>query len=153
MIAKPERVRRMSKPFNFITEYETEPFCRISDRQYPQATGALIAENLQELVQSHPSIGFWMCYHRLRMKGFNWNHKRVYRMYCQMQLNIRRRARKRLPARVKQTLYRPESANKVWSVDFMSDSLWDGRKFRLPNIIDDYNREVLSIEADTSFQL
>jgi putative transposase len=140
----------MSKPFNFITEYETEPFCRISDRQYPQATGALIAEKLQELVQSHPSIGFWMCYHRLRMKGFNWNHKRVYRMYCQMQLNIRRRARKRLPARVKQTLYRPESANKVWSVDFMSDSLWDGRKFRLLNIIDDYNREVLSIEADTS---
>jgi putative transposase len=113
-------------------------------------TGALIAEKLQELIQAHPTIGFWMCHHRLRMKGYKWNHKRVYRMYCQMQLNIRRRARKRLPARVKQTLYRPESTNKVWSIDFMSDSLWDGRKFRLLNIIDDYNREVLSIEADTS---
>lgn len=71
-------------------------------------------------------------------------------MYCQMRLNIRRRARKRIPIRVKQTLYRPEGANRVWSLDFMSDSLWDGRKFRLLNIIDDFNREVLSIEADTS---
>ena len=71
-------------------------------------------------------------------------------MYCQMKLNIRRRARKRLTVRVKQTLFRPESTNKVWSIDFMSDSLWDGRKFRILNIIDDYNREVLSIEADTS---
>jgi len=113
-------------------------------------TGEMIAEKLQEMVQSHPAIGFWMCYHRLRLKGYKWNHKRVYRMYCQMKLNIRRRTRKRLPVRVKQTLFRPESTNKVWSIDFMSDSLWDGRKFRILNIIDDYNREVLSIEADTS---
>lgn len=113
-------------------------------------TGELIAEKLQEMVQRHPAIGFWMCHHRLRLKGHKWNHKRVYRMYCQMKLNIRRRARKRLPVRVKQTLFRPESTNKVWSIDFMSDSLWDGRKFRILNIIDDYNREVLSIEADTS---
>jgi putative transposase len=116
----------------------------------PDCTGEQIADQLQELVQQHPAIGFWMCHHRLRLKGFKWNHKRVYRMYCQMRLNIRRRARKRIPIRVKQTLYRPESANRVWSLDFMSDSLWDGRKFRLLNIIDDFNREVLSIEADTS---
>jgi len=67
-----------------------------------------------------------------------------------MGLNIRRRAKKRLPARVKQTLFHPEQMNQVWSIDFMSDSLWDGRKFRLLNVIDDYNREVLWMEADTS---
>ncbi len=67
-----------------------------------------------------------------------------------MKLNIRRRAKKRLPARVKQALFRPERVNQVWSVDFMNDSLWDGRRFRLLNIIDDFNREVLAVEVDTS---
>jgi putative transposase len=67
-----------------------------------------------------------------------------------MKLNIRRRAKKRLPERVKQPLMVPSAPNQVWSIDFMSDCLTDGRKFRLLNIIDDFNRESLAVEADTS---
>lgn len=67
-----------------------------------------------------------------------------------LKLNIRRRYKKRLPARVKQALFQPASINEVWSIDFMSDSLWDGRKFRVLNVIDDYNREMLAMEADFS---
>lgn len=67
-----------------------------------------------------------------------------------MNLNIRRRARKRLPERVKQPLAVPTAPNQVWSIDFMSDALIDGRKFRLLNVLDDFNRESLAMEADTS---
>jgi putative transposase len=114
-----------------------------------KSDGAII-ESLTILTEQHPSIGFWKCYYRLKNKGYHWNHKRVYRVYTNLRLNIRRRARKRLPARIKQSLFQPLEKNIVWSIDYMNDSLWDGRRFRLLNIMDDYNREVLAIEADTS---
>lgn len=105
---------------------------------------------LQQLIEKHPAIGFWQSYFRLRRKGFTWNHKKVYRVYTSLKLNIRRRFKKRLPTRVKQALFQPETINQVWSIDFMSDSLWDGRRFRVLNIIDDYNREMLVMDPDFS---
>lgn len=109
-----------------------------------------VIKALSAIVEQHPAIGFWQAYHRLRLSDHTWNHKRVYRVYTAMKLNIRRRAKKRLPARVKQKLFVPEAANQVWSLDFMHDSLWNGRTYRLLNVIDDFNRQVLWIEADTS---
>jgi putative transposase len=109
-----------------------------------------IQDALTAVVGKHPAIGFWQSYYRFRNKGYSWNHKRVRRIYRQMKLNIRRRAKKRLPERVKQPLVIPSAANQTWSIDFMSDALTDGRKFRLLNILDDYNRESLAIEVDTS---
>jgi putative transposase len=118
-------------------------------KQKPKADEAVI-DQLNALIEKHPAIGFWQSYYRIRRQGFVWNHKKVYRVYTAMKLNIRRRSKKRLPERVKQALYQPATINEVWSIDFMSDTLWDGRRFRLLNIIDDYNREVLHIETDLS---
>jgi putative transposase len=109
-----------------------------------------IQDALTDLVSKRPAIGFWQSYYRFRNSGKPWNHKRVRRIYRMMNLNIRRRAKKRLPARVKQPLVVPTAANQTWSIDFMSDALIDGRKFRLFNVLDDFNRESLAIEVDTS---
>jgi len=109
-----------------------------------------VIDKLHELVEKHPAIGFWQSYYRIRRQGHIWNHKRIYKVYTMLRLNIRRRKKKRLPARVKQALFKPTEPNIVWSIDFMSDSLWDGRTFRLLNIVDDFNRELLHIEPDLS---
>lgn len=109
-----------------------------------------LQDALTALTTKHVAIGYWQCCYRLWNKAHWWNHKRIYRVYKDMKLNIRRRAKKRLPERVKQPLMVPSAPNQVWSIDFMSDSLVDGRKFRLLNIIDDFNRESLAIEVDTS---
>lgn len=124
---------------------------RSSIQYKPKAKNDIPVINaLQSLVERHPAIGFWQSYFRLRRSGLGWNHKKVYRVYTSLKLNIRRRHKKRLPTREKQTLFQPDAINQVWSIDFMSDSLWDGRKFRLLNVIDDYNREMLAMEADFS---
>lgn len=109
-----------------------------------------VEDKLNALTTKYPAIGFWSCYHRLRNKGEKINHKRLYRVYTSMKLNIRRRSKRRLPERVKQPLAEPIAPNQCWSLDFMSDALSDGRKFRVLNIIDDFNRESLKVEIDTS---
>ncbi|MFZ9387272.1 MAG: IS3 family transposase [Chitinophagaceae bacterium] len=118
-------------------------------QKVPRDDSSLI-EALHHLVEKHPTIGFWKCYYRLRRKGYGCNHKRLYRVYTLLRLNVRRKARRRVPQRIKQPLLVPGSINEGWSMDFMCDSLVDGRRFRLLNIIDDYNRESLAIEIDTS---
>ena len=103
---------------------------------------------MSELVERYPRYGFPKLFQMLRRKGHAWNHKRVHRVYCKMGLNIRRKGKKRLPNRNPQPLSVPAVANYCWSIDFMSDTLYDGRTFRTFNVIDDYNREVLAIEVD-----
>ena len=115
-----------------------------------QKDDSSLIDALNQLVEKHPSIGFWKCYYRLRRKGLNCNHKKLYRVYTMLKLNIRRRPKRRVPKRIKEPLVVPQEINKTWSMDFMTDSLVDGRRFRLLNIIDDYNRESLAIEVDTS---
>jgi len=109
-----------------------------------------ISEALRQLAAKHPEMGFGKFFSMLRREGKSWNHKRVHRVYCRIKLNKRRKHKRRLPARNPAPLAVPESVNQCWSADFMSDALWDGRRFRTFNVVDDYNREALSIEIDLS---
>ena len=111
-----------------------------------------IAEQLQQLASLHPAEGFWKSYYRIRHRGTVVNHKRLHRVYKLLGLPVRRKVKKRLPARVKQSLTVPGKPTYSWSIDFMRDALSNGRKFRSFNVIDDYNREILFIETDYSIK-
>lgn len=116
----------------------------------PLARDSEIVDALNDYLEHHPRRGFWKCYKSLRAAGHSWNHKRVYRVYCAMGLNLLRRTKRRLPARERVPLTLPEALNQVWSADFMSDALYNGVRFRTFNVIDNFNREGLAIEIDTS---
>jgi putative transposase len=92
-----------------------------------------------------------LCFLYLRnVQGYGWNHKRVYRIYRELELNLRIKPRRRIKRDKPDALSVPVAINQVWSVDFMSDALSDGRSLRTFNVIDDYNREGLAIEVDLS---
>jgi len=105
---------------------------------------------LEELAEKYPTYGFKKMFHMLRSMGYRWNHKRVRRIYIMMALNIRRKRKRRLPARVKTPHILPIDCNITWSMDFMQDTLISGKSFRTLNVIDDHNREVLMITIDSS---
>lgn len=109
-----------------------------------------VIDALQILSGDHPTYGFRKLFAYLRRAGYVWNHKKVYRVYLLLKMNKRRRRKRRIPARVKQPLVQQVNINQNWSMDFMSDALVDGRKFRTFNVMDDCNREALAIEIDTS---
>lgn len=109
-----------------------------------------VISQLDLLIEKHPRWGLPKCFKRLRTMGFKWNYKRVHRVYNAMNLNIRRKNKKRLPPRKPESLVVPEQLNHSWSIDFMSDSLQNHVRFRTFNVIDDFNREALAIDINTS---
>ena len=111
---------------------------------------SVIERALKQKAEEKPEEGFWKAYQHLRAEGNPWNHKRLHRIYKALGLPLRRKAKKRLPARVKEPLEVPAHINHTWSMDFVTDVFYNKRRFRAFTIIDDYNREVLCIEIDYS---
>ena len=104
---------------------------------------------LRELAEARRRFGYRRLQVLLEREGWQVNHKRVYRLYAEEKLSLRRkRGRKR--GTIRQPLPAAVALNQVWSLDFMSDTLSSGRRFRTLNIVDDYTRECLAIEVDTS---
>jgi len=110
-----------------------------------------IADWLERLTENKRTWGFGLCFLYLRnVQGYGWNHKRVYRIYCELELNLRIKPKKRLKRDKPEPLAVPDVPNDTWSMDFMADQLADGRSIRTLNVLDDFNREGLCIDVDFS---
>jgi putative transposase len=111
----------------------------------------VIAAALIALSEAHIRWGFGLMYLHLRnVQAKTWNHKRVYRIYCALQPNLKIKPHKRIDREKPQPLSPPRTPNVVWSMDFMHDQLDDARGYRSLNVIDDFNRELLCAQIDLS---
>lgn len=120
---------------------------------YYEPTGrddGALKQQLLELSRQYPRYGYWKLYHLLRNDGMAINHKCIYRLYKELGLTMKRKSKKRLPASERTSLHLPAHPNETWSIDFMTDTLMTGRRFRTFNVLDDFNREALAIEVDVS---
>ena len=108
-----------------------------------------LRQRLRELAIEHPRWGSPMLTWRLRQEGVRDNHKRIRRLYRLEGLAVRRQRRKRV-ARPRVMLPPPTAPNERWSMDFMRDTLADGRAFRLFTLVDDCTRECPVLEVDLS---
>lgn len=117
----------------------------------PSKDDSQTEEKLLELAKEYSTRGFDWYYLKIRQEGLKWNRKRVLRIYRKLNLGLRRKHKKRVNRAYQECLAHPIAPNYTWSMDFMSDALEDGRKVRVFNIMDDYNREALAVEAGLSF--
>ena len=109
-----------------------------------------LKQRIGDIAAAKRRYGYRRVYVRLRREGWAVNRKRVYRLYREMGLAVRRRKRKRIGIVERRPLPKPSLANQSWSMDFVSDGLANGRRLRCLTIVDDCTREGLVIEVDTS---
>jgi putative transposase len=109
-----------------------------------------LEQRLRELAAQRVRFGYRRLHVLLQREGWAVNHKRVYRVYREAGLAVRRRKRKRAAASARVPLAAPVRPNQGWSMDFMADALGSGRRFRTLNLVDEYTREALALEVDTS---
>jgi putative transposase len=119
----------------------------VKDRRRPDER---VKERLTTMAHQFPKWGCPQLHEQLRRAGFVINHKRTERIYRELGLKLRRRRRRRLPVGVRQVLLQPIRPVQCWSLDFMHDTLFWGKPYRLLNIVDDYARDALKIEIDLS---
>lgn len=105
---------------------------------------------MKELAGRLRRYGHWRLYVILRREGFQVNHKRTERIYRSEKLSLRIRKTKKFASVTRVPLPEAVRSNQIWAMDFVSDSLWTGRKFRSLTMVDTYTKQCLGIEVDTS---
>jgi len=111
---------------------------------------AHIRERLRELANERKRWGYRRLHYLLRREGILINHKRTERLYREENLMLRVKRRRKVASETRVAPPAPERRNQCWAMDFMSDNLHHGRRFRVLNVVDSYSRDFLGFEVDTS---
>jgi len=108
---------------------------------------------IRDLAKTRVRYGYFRIYTLLRREGWLVNHKRVYRLYREDGLSLRlKRPRRHVSAANRERQPTATSPNELWSMDFVSDALFDGRRLRALTVVDAFTREALAIEVDQSIR-
>lgn len=110
----------------------------------------LLRKRILELAEERKRFGQYRVYVMLRREGWAVNHKRVARIYREEQLQVRRKRRRKMASDARVPLPVPQGPNQKWSMDFVMDVTSGGRRIRVLAIVDDFTRECLAVEVDTS---
>jgi transposase InsO family protein len=109
-----------------------------------------LREQLKTLANERRRFGYRRLHILLRRAGVVVNHKKLFRLYREERLTVRRRGGRKRAIGTRAPMTLPQAGNQRWSLDFVSDTLSDGRRFRVLVIVDDFTRECLTLSVDTS---
>lgn len=126
-------------------------FCRMTMRyKARRGNDASLRERMKAIAQERRRFGYRRLHVLLRREGFRVNHKRLFRLYREERLMVRKRGGRKRAIGTRAPMMIPMRPNERWSLDFVADQMTDGRRFRMLAIVDDCTRECLALVADTS---
>jgi len=111
---------------------------------------AEVRRRLRELANERRRFGYRRLHILLRREGIALNHKKLFRLYREERLTVRRRGGRKRALGTRAPMAIPQGRNQRWSLDFVSDALIDSRRFRILAVVDDFTRECLALVVDTS---
>ncbi|PIT19033.1 hypothetical protein BGI32_00280 [Snodgrassella alvi] len=131
-----------SHPFTIVMSGSIVGLSRCAYYYQPKLPDdSMIMSVLSAITDKHLRWSFPKCFNRIRKLGYKWNHKRVYRVYCELKLNLRVKRKQLIPPQSPERLSVPNKPGECWTMDLMSDSNRNQRHFRTFNVIDDFNRD------------
>ena len=125
--------------------------CRMTVRyKATRPDDGVLRERMTAIAHERRRFGYRRLHVMLRREGFVVNHKRLFRLYREERLTVRRRGGRKRAMGTRRPIETPQAPNQRWSLDFVSDQLTDGRRFRILAVVDDCTRECLALVADSS---